>query len=230
MDERHLAEGAGRLEIVGAGGQEVALPDEGGDLAVGRFVVEAPGIGQLLDTTIGHTATTSAMLRASSWSWVTMTAVVSAARRMSRTSVRRRARRAVSRFEKGSSRSTRAGCGAEGAGECHALLLAAGEALQGTRGETIQADQFQQFLRAAVALRAAAAQAEGDVAGDVEVREEGVILKDHTDAAVFRRDEAAGSGDLAAGDMDFAAVGALEAGDEAQRGGFAAAAEAEQGE
>ena len=78
------------------------------------------------------------------------------------------------------------------------------------------------------AVRGAARQAVGDVAGDAEVREEGRVLEDHADAAPLGRDEGRRAGQDPIADADLAGVGALQAGDAAQEGGLAAAARAEQ--
>jgi hypothetical protein len=58
------------------------------------------------------------------------------------------------------------------------------------------------------------------------VREQGVVLKDGVDVARVRR----AAGDVGPGELDAAAVGQLEAGDEAQRRRLARAGRAEQRE
>ena len=95
------------------------------------------------------------------------------------------------------------------------------------RLEAVQPDEPQQLDDAPAAL-GAARQAEGDVAGDVEVGEERVILEDHADAPPLRRQAEAGTGDGLAGDLDRAGVGRLEAGDQAQHRRLAAAARPKQ--
>ncbi len=69
----------------------------------------------------------SAMAKASCWSWVTRMAVVPLALRMSRTSSDRRSRRSTSRLENGSSSSSRSRLRRQRARQRHALLLAAGQ-------------------------------------------------------------------------------------------------------
>ncbi|KAF0148833.1 MAG: Uncharacterized protein FD187_1628 [bacterium] len=71
-------------------------------------------------------------------------------------------------------------------------------------------------------------QAEGDVAGDGKVRKQGVILEHHADAARLRRQRPAGRADALAGQADVAGARRVEAGDEAQHGGLAAAGGAQQ--
>jgi hypothetical protein len=61
------------------------------------------------------------------------------------------------------------------------------------------------------------------------VREQRVVLEHHAHAAAVRRGPGTPARDLAAVDLDAARVGALEAGQHAQRGGLAAARGAEQG-
>ena len=68
------------------------------------------------------------------------------------------------------------------------------------------------------------AQREGEVLAHRHVRIERILLEDHRDVAL-RRGEA---GHRAAADQDLAAVGAVEAGDQAQRRGLAGAGRAEQ--
>jgi len=69
-------------------------------------------------------------------------------------------------------------------------------------------------------------EAEGDVVKGGHVFEQGVVLEDEADVALLDGDAV----DLEAADEDAAAGGSFQAGDEAQDGGFAAAAGAEQGE
>ena len=59
--------------------------------------------------------------------------------------------------------------------------------------------------------RAAHLQAEGDVAGDGEMRKQRVVLEHHADVALVRRQ----CGDVAPGEFDLARVGLREAGDRA---------------
>ncbi len=62
------------------------------------------------------------------------------------------------------------------------------------------------------------------------MREERVVLEDDADPALLGGDGAAGTGHDLPAQGDGARVGALEPGDEAQRGGLAAAGRAEQRE
>ena len=119
------------------------------------------------------------------------------------------------------------GGGREGSGERHALLLSAGELVNRAVPEPCEADQLER-LGDALAVRATA-EAVGDVAGDVAVREQGVVLEDHPDPPPLRSDELAGAGERAAGEADAPRVGSLEAGDQPQGGGLAAPRRPEQG-
>ena len=73
------------------------------------------------------TASRSATAKASSWSWVTISAVVPASRRMSRRSAASRSRSPASSAESGSSSSSSRGCDGERARQRHPLPLAAGQ-------------------------------------------------------------------------------------------------------
>ena len=78
----------------------------------------------------------------------------------------------------------------EGAGDGHALLLAAGEARHLAVFKALEADDLEHFGDAVVDLlfrQLRQAQAEGDVVVDVEVREEGVSLEHGVDLAFIRR-------------------------------------------
>ena len=115
----------------------------------------------------------------------------------------------------------------EGAGDGHALLLAAGQLSRLAprhRGELHQLEHVLDLLLDV--LDATAAQAERDVLEDVEVREERVVLEDRVDGPLVR----AQLRDVLVADEDRAGGGVLEAGHHAQRRRLAAARGAEQGE
>ncbi len=122
------------------------------------------------------------------------------------------------------------GFGSEGAGEGDALLLAAAEFVGQAAFEAAEAHHGGHLRHALVGVTGIAVEAEGDVLAHVEVREEGVLLEDHADAAALGRQMEATAGDAHAADFDAAAVERFEAGDQAQERGLAAAAGAEQGE
>ena len=112
-------------------------------------------------------------------------------------------------------------------GERDALLLAAGHLPRPASLVAGQADQRQRLADAPVLLGLAdlgLAQAVADVAGDVHVREEGVVLEDRVDVALVGRD----AGDRLAGEQDLALGRLLEAGDHPQRRRLAAARRPEQ--
>ena len=110
-----------------------------------------------------------------------------------------------------------------------ALLLAAGELVGEAVAQVAEADQVE-HLGDAVAAALAAGQAEADVGGDVQVREQRVVLEHHAHAAAVGRGPGAVAGDLRAVDLDAAGVGALEAGEHAQSGRLAAAGRAAEGD
>ena len=67
-------------------------------------------------------------------------------------------------------------------------MLAAGKLVRIMAAVIGQADEREQFGHARFArFGAAAAQAESDVVGHIQVRKQGVILKHHADAAQMRR-------------------------------------------
>ncbi len=121
-----------------------------------------------------------------------------------------------------------AGADGEGAGDRDALLLAAGEFAGVPVGVRGHADEFEGLgdpagdlgLRGAVGL-----EPEGHVVLDLEVREEGVTLDDHADAAPVRGQ----GGDVPAAEEDPPGGGPDEPGDGTQRGGLAGSGGPEEG-
>ena len=73
-------------------------------------------------------------------------------------------------------------------------------------------------------------QAEPDVLGDGQVREERVVLEDHADPALLGRYPRSGARDSAAVDLDGASARLLEPGDEAQERGLPTAGGPEDGD
>jgi len=114
----------------------------------------------------------------------------------------------------------------ERARERDALLLAAGELVRVAVAEAAEVDEREHDRHARAPL--AARQAEADVLGDRQVREERVILEDHAHAAALGRHPRGAVGDDAVADPHLALVRGLEAGDEAQERRLAAAGGAEQ--
>jgi hypothetical protein len=92
----------------------------------------------------------------------------------------------------------------------------------------LETDQLERARREGVALVARAArQPEGHVGLHREVREQGVVLEHHPDAALLGRHERSRPGDDLLADVYAARVGCLEAGDQAQQRRLAAARRAE---
>ena len=78
----------------------------------------------------------------------------------------------------------------QGAGQCDPLLLAAGQLTRAAVAEPGQPTRLSASsarLRRSVRRDPAHAQREIDVLGGAHVREQGVILEDHAEVAVFRR-------------------------------------------
>ena len=147
---------------------------------------------------------------------------------MRRISARISSRSLASRFDSGSSMSTSGGATTTARGDRDALLLAAGDLAgqaPGLRLEPDEADRVGDALRD-LGLRAALhAQAEADVAGHVHVREQGVVLEHHAEAAVLRA-EAVDAGLV---EPDGAGGERQQAREAVERGGLAAAGRAEEG-
>ena len=108
-----------------------------------------------------------------------------------------------------------------------ALLLTARQRphrAAGEVGEVHQLEEAPNRRRDVGGGMAAGLQAEGDVLGDGEMREQRVVLEHHADVAAMRRL----GGDVLAVEPHAAAVGFQEAGDDAQQGGLAAARRSQQ--
>ena len=175
------------------------------------------------------TAMRSPMASASCWSWVTNSAGVPVDRRMSTTSSRIRVRRFGSRLANGSSSSRSAGCRRERAGERDALSFTAGELVGVPLVVAGEADELQ-HLGGACRPVLGIADAESDVAGDGEVREQRVVLEDETDPSLFGRQRSSPVVDDVAGEFDAPAVGRVDSAEDAQQGRLAAAARTDEGE
>jgi hypothetical protein len=99
--QQHPADRTFGDRAVGAAGQQIRLPDKRGDLACGWPRAETSrGAPTWTTRPSNMTTTQSAMLDASSWSWVTKMAVASVHLRMARTSSRKATRSAASRRER----------------------------------------------------------------------------------------------------------------------------------
>ena len=117
----------------------------------------------------------------------------------------------------------------DGAGERHALLLAAGKDVRVFVGEVRQPDALQRRQR--LARRVGLGQrleAEGDVAEDRQVREEREILEHQADAARLRGDEARRPRHLEPVDQHPSGGRLLDAGGDAQQRRLSAARRPEQ--
>ena len=109
----------------------------------------------------------------------------------------------------------------------HALALPAGKLGGHALFIAFQLHQAQHFLHAFLPIRpfgAAHAQAIGNVLFHIHVREQRIVLEHGVHIALIRRQ----GGYVLAGEQHAAAIRLLQPGDDAQRGGFAAAGRAQQ--
>ncbi len=116
--------------------------------------------------------------------------------------------------------------GGERSGQCDALLLAARERSDRAVLESGEADELEKLGGTRldrVGLVAAHPQAEGDVAEDVAMGKESVVLEDEADAAPVRRNAV----EVLAVEHDPARVRKLKAGDDSQQRRLAGAARTE---
>ena len=114
------------------------------------------------------------------------------------------------------------------AGQCHALLLAAGELRRVALGERIKLDHAQYAFDPLADIGLAQAphrQRERQVLGHGHVRKQCVVLEHHADVALMRRHVVDG----AAGQLDFAGGRRFKAGEHHQAGGLARTGRPEQG-
>jgi hypothetical protein len=116
--------------------------------------------------------------------------------------------------------------GRERARQGDALLLAARELVRIALAQSAQPDEAERLGDAFAP--APAVDAEADVLGHGQVREERIVLEDHADAATLGRHPGAVAGDGRVLEPDLAGVRVLEAGDQAQQRRLAAAARAEE--
>jgi hypothetical protein len=117
----------------------------------------------------------------------------------------------------------------EGAGERHALLLPAGDLADppALEARQVHAGECRRDARRDLRLRQPARlEAEGDVLPHREVREKGVVLEDHAEVALRRRQAL----DRLGTDPDRAAIGGLETGDDAQQRRLAAPRRSQEGQ
>jgi primosomal protein N' (replication factor Y) (superfamily II helicase) len=117
-----------------------------------------------------------------------------------------------------------------GRGECarhgDALLLTSGQLVRESPAQAVESDDRKELGYATGA--STAGETEAHVLGDREVREEGVVLEDHPDAALLWRYPGACPGDGSTGDLNRASVGTLEASHEPEKRGLTAAGGAEE--
>ena len=116
----------------------------------------------------------------------------------------------------------------QGPGQGHPLLLAARQFVRVAPAEAGQADQLQQF-RDPGRAPLAPAQPERDVARHRQVREQRRLLRDVTDPAALGRHVRTRAGHHPARQPDLAGLRPLEAGQDPQQRGLAAARRAEDG-
>jgi hypothetical protein len=119
----------------------------------------------------------------------------------------------------------------EGAGESDALLLAAGDLARAAMALCGEVEAQEHGIDAGTALvRRQGMEAVGDVFGDAEMGEEGVVLEDEADAALLRWEVNAALGvkPHLSTEGYAALLWALQSGQAAKHGGFATAGGAQQ--
>ena len=171
----------------------------------------------------------SAMVKASSWSWVTITVVRPSLRCNSRISTRTSWRSLASRLDKRLIEQQHIGPEHQRTGQRHALLLAAGQLPRQPVAEMIEPHQAQGLrdLRRHLRLRHLAhLEAERDVLGHRHVRKQRIALEHQAGVALPWRQR----GDVAIAQAHAAGCRLDEAGHDAQGRGLAAAGGAEQDE
>ncbi len=113
--------------------------------------------------------------------------------------------------------------------QCDTLLLAAREFMRIMATLAIQADSGQQFGHPAPTLATIeTGQAEADVGRNRQVREKRVVLKNHADLPLLRRQLVCGAADAATLHANLASGNVLKAGDTAQQRGLAATRRSQQ--
>ena len=145
-----------------------------------------------------------------------------------RSSRRVRSRRPGSRFESGSSRSSTLGAGARARASATRCCWPPDSALTARRSSPDQLDHGQGLRHPPVPLESgepAALQAERDIAANVEVRKESIVLEHHPEPARRRRH----ARHILPIHDDAALIGSFESGQQTKGGGLAAAAGTEQG-
>ena len=157
--------------------------DEARDPEVHRPGVDLLRGGGMLSTPSSMTATVSAIESASSWSWVTETAVAPVRQRGAHVAAQRPPRPASA--PRRAREQDEPGVRGERAGQRDPLLLPARQPRRGAAGVAGQSYEFLEHLgNAPGAAALVARQPEGDIARDVEVREERSLLGDERDAVV----------------------------------------------
>ena len=175
------------------------------------------------------TAMRSATIIASSWSWVTMTKVVPSRRCKAISSNWVSPRSFLSSAAIGSSSSSTRGRLISARASATRWRWPPESSADAAVAEALQLHQRQHLLDALGDLAPpdpVLAQAEADIARDIEMREQRVVLEHHVDRPAVRRHGA----DVLAVEQDAAGAQLLEAGEQAQQRGLAAAGGAEQRE
>jgi hypothetical protein len=112
----------------------------------------------------------------------------------------------------------------QGAGQGHALLLATRKFVRIAFASIAQADQFEHFFDASPSRRRRLfTQAEADVVGNGQMREQRIVLEHHANASGLGGKLDHSIRDGLAVEADAARIGRLESRDQAQHGGLAAA-------
>lgn len=165
----------------------------------------------------------SAKAVASTGSCVTYRAVAPVTAKAWRSSRNMSRRSTWSSAPSGSSNNTTRGAGCQGTGQRDPLALPAGQLVDGVAATITEPDQFQHLRHSRPLIGGGPAmhtQPEGDVAGDVQVREEGRLLEHQADAAAMSRH----SREVRTRQVNCALAQRFQSCDGAQQGGLAAPA------
>ena len=218
---------AAERQLHGAVGQQPrldhhALTDEAGDEGAGRPVVDVVGRVPLLQSagledadTVGHGKGLVLVMRHQQCGSAALAQQLADLARQAVTQLR-------VEVGEGLVHQDQVWFGRERACQRHTLLLSAGELMRPGPVHARQPDHLEPEADAPLAFgRGEAMQAEADVVADTQVREQGVVLEHHADAALFRRYRVADPAHAASSQQDLPRQQRFEASDAAQRGGLA---------
>ena len=116
----------------------------------------------------------------------------------------------------------------DGAGERHALALAAGKLVRAAAAQLSELHQIERACHRGLNVGSGFAphrKAEGDIIGNAHIGKQRIVLEHHADAALFDRNAL----DTFAADDDAAGIGEVEAGDQPQQRGLSRSGRSKKG-